>query len=454
MTNPKASRPRAIVLVDGEHYLPVIQSALETLRDSYAFVGGVFLGGTEKVSADGTLGDLGVPVLQGSSVLTTLEQAVRRFDPEVAVDLSDEPIVGYRERFQMASMLLSLGITYAGKDFTFSPPSLLAIRSPAISVVGTGKRTGKTAIAGHAARLLKDRWNVGMVTMGRGGPPTPEVLDGRSLNLSLEALIGYADQGLHAASGCFGHAYMTGVLVIGCRRCGGGMSGGEPFVSNVAEGAEIAEQAGLDLVIFDGSGATAPPIAVDRQMLIVGAHQPVDYVGGYFGPYRIRRSHCVILTGCEPPLADTAKVDAMEEAVRAVNPSIPVFRTVFRPRLERDVDGSRVFLAATAPPAILPRLVEHLEEHHRCRVVGSSPHLSNRPKLQQDLSSAPPFDVLLVELKAAGVDVAARSALSQEREVVFVDNEPVTDRQQELDATVERLAFEAIASKRGADTHG
>ncbi len=454
MTNPKVTRPRAIVLVDGEHYLPVIRSALATLRDNYTFVGGVFLGGTEKVSADGTLGDLGVPVLQGASTLTTLEQAVNRFTPEVAVDLSDEPVVGYRERFQMASLLLSLGIAYTGKDFTFTPPSLLAIRSPAISVVGTGKRTGKTAVAGHVARLLKDRWNVGMVTMGRGGPPTPEVLDGRTLNLNLQALIGYADQGLHAASGCFGHAYMTGVLVIGCRRCGGGMSGGEPFVSNVTEGAQIAEQAGLDLVIFDGSGATAPPIAVNRQVLIVGAHQPIDYVEGYFGPYRIRRSHCVILTGCEPPLADTAKVDAMEEAVRKVHPSIPVFRTIFRPRLERDVSGSRVFLAATAPPAILPRLVAHLEERHRCRVVGTSPHLSNRAKLHQDMSAAPPFDVLLVELKAAGVDVAARSALAKGQEVVFVDNEPVTDNLQELNATVERLAEEAIASKEEADAHG
>jgi cyclic 2,3-diphosphoglycerate synthetase len=46
--------------------------------------------------------------------------------------------------------------------------------------------------------------------------------------------------------------------------------------------------------------------------------------------------------------------------------------------------------------------------------------------LEADLASAPPFDVLLTELKAAAVDVAARRAIERGAEVVFVDNRPVS----------------------------
>ncbi|MEW6216158.1 MAG: 2,3-diphosphoglycerate synthetase [Candidatus Bipolaricaulota bacterium] len=443
-------RPRAIALIDGEHYLPVVSWALDSLAQDYTIVGAVFLGGTEKVGSESDLQALPVPVVHERDLLSSLHRALEAFAPEVAVDLSDEPVVGYYERFAMASHLLAMGVRYVGKDFAFTPPKLQGTSLPSLSVVGTGKRTGKTAIAAHAARVLKDRWRVGIVTMGRGGPAEPEILRGQDLQMDVGELIQYADKGFHAASGCFGHAYMTRVLVIGCRRCGGGMAGGEPFLSNVLEGARIAEQADLDIAIFDGSGATSPPVRVNRQVLIVGAHQPLEYVRGFFGPYRILRSHAVVITGCEQPLADEAKVDAMESEIRAINPRIPVFRTVFRPRPERAVEGARVFLAVTAPSAILPNLVGYLEEHQRCRVVGTSAHLSNREKLRRDLAQAPEFDILLTELKAAGVDVGARTAMGQGRQVVFVDNEPVAANIADLDRCLVRLGEEAVQEKRGS----
>ena len=55
-------------------------------------------------------------------------------------------------------------------------------------------------------------------------------------------------------------------------------------------------------------------------------------------------------------------------------------------------------------------------------MVSFSSHLADRAALEQDLASAPPFDVLLTELKAAAIDVAARRALDRGAEVVFVDN--------------------------------
>jgi cyclic 2,3-diphosphoglycerate synthetase len=87
-------------------------------------------------------------------------------------------------------------------------------------------------------------------------------------------------------------------------------------------------------------------------------------------------------------------------------------------------------------------------------VVGASPHLSKRPKLRQELAAAPAFDVLLVELKAAGVDVGARLALKQGRKVVFVDNEPVGEKTEELAHHLHRLAEEAIQGRKGGADHG
>ena len=63
---------------------------------------------------------------------------------------------------------------------------------------------------------------------------------------------------------------------------------------------------------------------------------------------------------------------------------------------------------------------------HGGTVVGVSHHLADRPKLRSDLEAMGDADVLLVELKAAAVDVAARAARSRGMEVVFCDNRVVS----------------------------
>jgi cyclic 2,3-diphosphoglycerate synthetase len=69
-------------------------------------------------------------------------------------------------------------------------------------------------------------------------------------------------------------------------------------------------------------------------------------------------------------------------------------------------------------------LAKELESAAGCRVVSVSSRLADRAGLEQDLASAPRFDVLVTELKAAAVDVAARWALDRGSEVAFVDNRP------------------------------
>ena len=100
-------------------------------------------------------------------------------------------------------------------------------------------------------------------------------------------------------------------------------------------------------------------------------------------------------------------------------------RTVFRPEPTKSVEGAAVFLATTAPEVVGASLREHLEDEHKCRVVGISHALSDRAKLEEDLEGLKEADTLMTEVKAAGIDVATRRALEGGLDVVFVDNIPV-----------------------------
>ena len=91
------------------------------------------------------------------------------------MDLSDEPVLGPRERMLLASRVLAAGLRYEGADFQFTPPPYASFPLPSLAVIGTGKRVGKTAVTGHVARLLARDRDVVVVAMGRGGPAEPQI---------------------------------------------------------------------------------------------------------------------------------------------------------------------------------------------------------------------------------------------------------------------------------------
>jgi cyclic 2,3-diphosphoglycerate synthetase len=91
-----------------------------------------------------------------------------------------------------------------------------------------------------------------------------------------------------------------------------------------------------------------------------------------------------------------------------------------------DITGKNVLFATTAPDSIKSVLVDHLENEYGCNVVGTTPHLSNRPLLQKDIEKyIDEADVMLTELKAAAVDVATKDSLEAGLEVVYCDNIPI-----------------------------
>jgi cyclic 2,3-diphosphoglycerate synthetase len=360
---------KAVALIDGEHSADVVRRALLDLP--YEWVGAILVGGSEKLKGGD---DYGVPLVDAFG------------NAEAVVDLSDEPVLGPDERFHWASRALAAGLSYIGADFRFDPPAYEEVAVPSIAVIGTGKRVGKTAVSAHLARLLARDRDVVVVTMGRGGPPAPELIERPP---SIESLVALARSGRHAASDHLEIAAVTGAVTIGCRRAGGGLAGA-PFVSNVGDGARLAASRTPDVVIFDGSGTAIPPVAADRRVLVVG---PGDDLAAHFNTYRRLVSDLVIAVGCEAEGAVPAKLQ-------------------LRP-LERLEGRVAVFTAGPAD-------TRHLE----AEVVHASSALGDRETLRRELASLE-ADTYLTELKGAAVDLVAEDALARGRRVVLAANDVV-----------------------------
>lgn len=419
---------RVVVVVDGEHYPPVVRDALAELP--YEVVAAVLVGGTEKLRGDP---DYGVP-LAGS-----LETAVAEHAPDVVFDLSDEPVLGPAERMALASRALALGVPYEGPDFRFDPPVFEPFGLPSIAVIGTGKRVGKTAVTGHLARTLARDRSVVVVAMGRGGPPEPELVETPP---SVDDLVALSRAGRHAASDHLETAAIAGVPTVGCRRAGGGLAGAVA-VSNVLEGANVAAGLRPDLVIFDGSGAALPPIATGARILVVGADQDPAVATGYLNAYRHRIADLVLITAADDERA-RERLRAGSSAL--VREKVPVIAALLRPRPMAPVAGRRVAFFGAAPETAHRAIATHLREAHGADVVAVSGALADRQRLREELDQVR-ADVFLVELKAAAIDVIAEEALARRIELVLVANDVVPlPGEPDLDAEISRLATMAVAA--------
>ncbi len=344
----------------------------------------------------------------------------------MVVDLSDEPVLGPAERFRLASRVLALGLPYVGADFRFDPPVFAPVAVPSIAVAGTGKRVGKTAVTGKLARLAARSRDVVVVSMGRGGPAEPEVVESPP---SVDELVARSRAGAHAASDFLETAVVAGVVTVGCRRCGGGLAG-ETWVSNALEGLAVAAARGPELLICDGSGAALPPVAADARLLVASALQGPDVVAGYLNAYRILVSDLVVLTMAGP---DTAELRRRIADVKHV----PVVACELRLRPLEPLAGRRTAVFAAGPAA-----TDHLD----AEIVHTSASLADRDALRAELERVD-ADVYLVEIKAAGIDVVAETARARGSEVVFADNDVVSlpgepDLEAELAALVEAATKE------------
>ena len=415
---------RALVLVDGQHVVAVVRAAIEHLSFTIpgsTVVAAALVGPGEKL-ADGDLNHLGVPVVDGPGAVS---DALDRYRPDLVVDLSDEPVLDARRRMGLAATVLLRGIPYHGADFRFDPPPRPRIATkPSVAVIGSGKRAGKTAVSAHLARLLAGRGTPPLiVAMGRGGPPEPELVDPATFDLSVDGLVALAASGRHAASDHLEDAVTARVATVGTRRCGGGLAGA-PVESTFEAGVGVANRRPERLLILEGSGAAIPPVHADATVCVVPSTADPELVTGYLGAYRVLLSDLVVVTMAEPTFAFSG-AEVLEKGIRSVAPGVRVVHTVFRPFPLEPIFGSRVFFVTTAPASAIDLMAEHLEDEHGGKVVGASARLADRQGLAVDLDEMPDADVLLVELKAAAIDLAVPAARERGMEVVFCDNRVV-----------------------------
>jgi cyclic 2,3-diphosphoglycerate synthase len=267
------------------------------------------------------------------------------------VDLADEPVVPATRKLALAALALHLGLAYEAPGVRLDPPTYAAVDTGAatLAVIGTGKRTGKTAVAGHWAALLRDRGAEPVVVcMGRGGPAEPRTAQA---GIGVDELLEIDAGGEHAASDYLEGAALAGVPTVGCRRVGGGLAGA-PAESNVAAGAALAAALGPAAILFEGSGACIPPVEVERTVCVVGRGAPEP-----FAEYRLLRADLVLAPAGAPappgavefelrpepvePLPDVARVALFTtgaEHCEGVEPIVSSANLARRGALAEDLD--------------------------------------------------------------------------------------------------------------------
>ena len=409
--------PRCLALIDGQHYPPVVERTLGELRgEGVTVVAALFLGGCEKTDRPPSLS---VPVTAGEPI-TVLDQLIEAHRPDLVIDLSDEPVLDHRRRFALISVALKAGVAYRGAGYRFDPPPQPTLTDlPTLAVTGTGKRTGKTAVTIELARHWREAGRrVCIVTMGRGGPPDPVILRVGQFEASVEALARMAELGLHAASDYVEDAVFAGVDTIGTYRCGAGVSG-ETDRHNFAAGVSAASTLGADLVLFEGSGTALPPARADSQVLVMPADIDHEYLRGYLGPFRVRSASAAVVI--DPRLRQPESVARIESILNSLNPGLGVVGAGYQLEPTVSVEGRRVVVATTAPRSAKPHLVDDLVK------VGASAvtvvhSLSDRTALTDELDATENADLLLVEVKAAAVDVVVPWANRRGMEVGLIHN--------------------------------
>ena len=442
LKKPQNQNKRLVALIDGEHYPDVNYDAISILKKSFKGLvcGIIFLGGTEKLVNKDPEKFYGLDIFMIKNLDSDFLKALQFFRPDIAYDLSDQPVVNHQIRMKIASYCFKQQCSYMGPDFYFEyEPKSLSVNRRSLGIIGTGKRIGKTAVSSFIANLISEKSRVCIVAMGRGGPQKPEVIRRSRAVMNPGFLLEISRKGMHASSDYIEDAFFSRADTVGCRRCGGGF-GGKFFMSNIAAGIKAAQSLGPDNIIIEGSGASIPPVRTDFNICVIGGNQSWDEIVGYLGIYRILISDIVFLTMCQFPPSRKENTDYLVSMIKKISPQVKIIKSVFRPEPVYDIKNKKIFVVMTSDCSIENIIRSHLEEKYNCRVVKISFNLSNRDLLIKELNECREYDMLVTELKAASVDMVTEFAYKNKKEINYMNNVPViTEGRHYLDDLIYKM---------------
>ena len=132
-----------IALIDGEHHPSAVRDVLDGLDAGRGLAGVVFCGGEEKLTP-GSLSDhygRAVETRSGSGPARLASRA------DAVVDLADEPVLGPGELQARRARAPARPPPTRRRALRLDPPRYepVGFDGPKLAVIGTGKRTGKTA---------------------------------------------------------------------------------------------------------------------------------------------------------------------------------------------------------------------------------------------------------------------------------------------------------------------
>ena len=400
---------RVLVLVDGEHYPPVTRWGIEAARDrGFESSARCFWGASRRSGREAP--DLGVPVRRAGDDRVALAEAIDEWAPRGVLDLSDEPVVGYRERMELAAVALARGVRTSGRTSGSTRPST-ARRSPrpTLAVIGTGKRTGQDRDR-RGGRPDRGRPRARSRGRGDGSGRTRRAAGGRGRDRAPRASrSSWCGAASTRPPTTWRMALTTGVTTSAPGGPGG--AGRPPDGDERPRGGRAGRRArGRGRDRRRGAGRPSPSMPWDAGILVVPAACRPSTWAATSGPLRLLLSDLVVVTMAAGP---------------AGLENLPHLRSHVE-RLHADAAAHRDRLRATAtwrtcrvrgcssPPRPRrrspPGRSTLLQAAHRMpRWWGGAHRLADRAGLAEDLERPGGYDVFLTELKAAAVDIGERA---------------------------------------------
>ncbi|OQA16999.1 MAG: Cyclic 2,3-diphosphoglycerate synthetase [bacterium ADurb.Bin363] len=452
------NKGKTLLLLEGSTYIHTNKMALTYAQEEIGDIrGAVILGSIEKTGSPQDLEKLEIPIIYDKNLnsVDRIKKGLETFHPQKVYDFAGAPTVSTENRHEFASIITSSGAVYEGIDFTFTidRPELPLLRDfilhrtniTTLCFLGTGQRVGKTSVINSLGKYL-EKYRPVFITMGRSGPVEPGLISPNGFSLNTEDILELSKKEGPISSDNWQTALSTGFPVIECFRVGEAYRTGVAAFSNVWAGTEIAETLDPELIIYQGSGISRPPVKINGEIVIIGADQNPDKFGK-IERYSIIKADMIIITKCDTPENNREK---LREFLNSLVSTHLVIETVFKPcpilNNQKSLKGKNILFFTTSPLSAIEGQKDYLEKTYECNIVNYSNNLANREMLSKDLKnfSSTDFDIVLTEFKAAAIMVIEEMK-KKNKEVFICENELIPLENYEIKSGLEEVIGMAFA---------